>query len=408
MLQPERDISSTPVERVTPSFDTEKRQRDLAGHAIATFTFLGEVDTAYDYERGFLRAHVIGQDPAIEAIVTALDQKDVRADDDNHPVATFAFLGPTGVGKTEMAKGLSKALNIDEPNLVRIDCSNFSNGHEVSMLTGAPPSYVGREQVALLAADRIERPGTVLLFDEIEKGSDKLFNLLLQIMDDGILTLNDGSTTSFRDTVVILTSNLGASEMAKQNGRRTGFGVETKVADQATTEAIGLRSFKEFFTPEFFNRLDKAVVFHPLGEDSMRRILDVKLDALNQVYRDTHGAVINLSDKTKEHLVEVALQEPEYGARPLVRELKESVTASFGRYTKHDRIPEGSQVHVYHRDEVGEHIDDSHTSDLVFAISPDDTIKKRVTVVPDVHEVVFKEPGDPSPSKELVPIDPEA
>ena len=343
-----------------------------------------------DKIRDVLRQRIIGQDAAIDALVAAYDRLATRSAYDLRPIASLAFLGPTGVGKSETAKVLAEFLAEGEAeSLIKIDCSNFSHGHEVAALTGSPPGYVGYGQKALLSAAEVSK-AKVILFDEIEKGAPELFRLMLQIMGDGQLRLNDGTVADFCDTVVIMTSNLGASEMATEiNGRKPGFGVTSRRADKSTLESVATKSFEDFFKqPEFINRINKMIVFHPLDKQGLVQVLDTKLNDVNAEYEMSYGARVNLSEGAKDYLANMAMERPDLGARPLIRALEDHIQTPFGRYLGSGHIPESTLVAVFHKDEVpAGYIEDDRT--LIFSQTYDSSIKKWVK---------------PSPSREGVAI----
>jgi len=393
MLQPERDQTVVqPEHQVVPEELTKTRRQLLGERATAAFTLLPEIETSYDWERQYLHSRIIGQEDAIEAIISALDRSAVRLAEDTRPIANFAFLGPTGVGKTETAKVLSEILAQSDASLVRIDCSNFSHGHEVASLTGSPPGYVGREQQPILSPERIEPYGTVVLFDEIEKGSPQLTNLLLQIMDNGMLELANGETVSFRDAVIVMTSNLGAKKVAREaGGARPGFAVnDDEPRDKAIIESAALKSFKDFFSPEFVNRLNEMVVFHSLDEQALHEVLEVKLNKMNSSYMDDFGAYISLSEMTRTHLVGQALEHKTYGVRPLIRALEKDIASRFGRYTAQDKIREGTEVYVYHKSELQDTAPYTYKNELIFATRPDaSACKKIIKQPPDTLNSVY-------------------
>lgn len=350
--------------------------------AVTIPRYLPEVVTAYDAEREYLRSQVIGQDAAIDAIIGALDKSDVRRPDDHRPIANFAFLGPTGVGKTETAVALSKALNPRDPHLLRIDCSNYSNGHEITTLLGSPPSYAGETIKPLLSKEYVEHAGAVIVFDEIEKGADQLRNFLLAIMDSGRLHLNNGEDVSFREATIILTSNIGAAEMAKEaGGHRTGFGVSSAAITEEKLESLAMKGMREFFRPELLNRLDDTIIFRTLDEASLHTILQAKLSAINEVYREQFEAFISLSDAARQHLVEQALKEKQYGVRPLVRAFEKQVMAAFGRHTASERVPRGSELVVYHRDELDDVSRAGYKNELIFEIREGIVDKERLRMI---------------------------
>lgn len=367
--------------------ESEFRARAASGRHLAEQAFLNGfmpiegMKSAYDDLRNKLFERIIGQPEAINQIIDALDRSSIRHPDDNKPIATFAFLGPTGVGKSETAKALAQfqgEYEDDQYTLVKVDCSNFSSGHEVATLLGSPPGYIGASQDAKLSKDAIEHPGTVVLFDEIEKGSKELYNLMLQIMDDGVLQLHNGDEVDFRDTIIIITSNLGAKEMSHElDGRQAGFGVQSRITDKAGLEKISTKAFKDYFSPEFTNRIDKLVVFHPLSPEAMLDVLNVKMAKSNAYYEEDFGVRITLSDSTKHHLVEMARQEPNMGARPLMRALDSEINSILGKHVNTEAIQEGTHVHVFHRNELPTDYKIQGDADLIFTAKEDKSIKKK-------------------------------
>jgi ATP-dependent Clp protease ATP-binding subunit ClpA len=372
------------------------QQRFLGERIIGMedFVLLEAVASPYEKIRQQLAERVVDQDAAIDAIVEALDRVDIRRSDDYRPIASLAFLGPTGVGKSETAKTLSTLMTEGEGNLVKIDCSNFSNGHEVTALLGSPPSYVGHDIAPQFAKGTVEVPGTVILFDEIEKGSSALYNLMLQIMGDGKLRVNNGDVVSFRETVIILTSNLGAQEMSDRlKAVQLGFGDQTIPKDKAVLENIARRSFTNFFSPEFVNRLNKTVVFHPLDDEGLGRVLNVKLAEANEEYEKKHGVRLSLSDATRAHLVTIAAKDRHLGARPLIRALEDNVETMLGRYTGSGTVPEGTHIRVIHRDELSPSTAPTPGNMLLFTSREDKSIhKQRQLTKPPVATTPFSLP----------------
>jgi len=373
------------VEEAVPLEAQIPRHREQAGRHMASRAFLDgfspleKPESLFESLRGEMNEQIIEQPQAIDAIISALDRSHVRNDNDKRPIATLAFLGPTGVGKSQTAKVLSNSFGSTDAKLLKIDCSNFSSGHEVASLTGSPPGYVGRGQEPLLNKKNVEAFGTVVLFDEIEKGSSELNNLLLQIMEDGELRLNDGNVTSFRDAIIILTSNLGAKELGMQmSSNSVGFGSHEAVTDTNILNKTATKAFEDYFPPEFSNRLDKLVVFHPLSPKGMAEVLAVKLNAVNAQYEDEYGIRISLTDATIEHLVGVAHKQPHFGARPMVRAFEESIQTTFGRYTGSEEVGEGTHIRVFHRDEFPEDYNHQDDRELIFAAKTDATIKRKV------------------------------
>lgn len=383
-------------------------------------TVLNQPETSYKILERDLRASIIGQDQAIDAIIEAMDRSRVRLADNPRPLATLAFLGPTGVGKSETAKVLAEFISGGDPRLVKIDCSNFSHGHEVASLIGSPPGYVGHDQTPLLNKKRVEKYGTVVLFDEIEKGSEALYNLMLQILGDGALQLNDGTTTSFRNTMIILTSNLGAKEMSEHLSK-TPIGFMSDNREEPSAEVINKsarQAFEKFFKPEFVNRLDGTIVFNPLDREGLGQVLENKLAEANYEYSESYGMEVALTDGTREYLVDKALEERGKGARPLVRAFEKDIQGSFGRYMGGGQLHQGYCLQVYHRSECPEDVQETFPDqDLIFTYHFDEALwqvrenfkerlaeekrkaeeaKRRAEEEKNASQVVF-DPGDQTP-----------
>ncbi|KAB8141561.1 ATP-dependent Clp protease ATP-binding subunit [Chloroflexia bacterium SDU3-3] len=293
---------------------------------------------------------IFGQDRAIEALVRVLNRArfGFSAGNARRPRATLLFLGPTGVGKTETARRLAQLLRPDGEAFLKVDCSLFSQGHEVSALVGAPPSYVGRDQKPLLNPDLIEQENSVVLFDEIEKGQPELWNLLLQIMEDGeILLLNGGRRVSFQNSIVILTTNVGAKEMVDFLDRRTiGFRTANKDVEATGQQIyqIGFEALQKVFQPEWINRLDEIIAFRPLSSDTLRAVFDRMIDEANEQYA-RHGVQIELTPAAKEYVLHKGF-EPRFGARPLRQQLLKQIEAPLADLMASGGVPEGSRVLV--------------------------------------------------------------
>ncbi|MDY4281591.1 MAG: ATP-dependent chaperone ClpB [[Pasteurella] mairii] len=259
-----------------------------------------------------LHQRVVGQHEAVEAVANAIRRSRAGLSDPNRPIGSFLFLGPTGVGKTELCKTLANFLFDDENAMVRIDMSEFMEKHSVSRLVGAPPGYVGYEEGGYLTEAVRRRPYSVILLDEVEKAHHDVFNILLQVLDDGRLTDGQGRTVDFRNTVVIMTSNLG-SDLIQEN-RTLGY--------EGMKEVV-MSVVSRHFRPEFINRIDETVVFHPLGKENIRAIASIQLQRLVK-RMETHGYQLQFSDAALDFIGEVGY-DPIYGARPLKRAIQQEV-----------------------------------------------------------------------------------
>lgn len=268
-----------------------------------------------------LHQRVVGQDEAVRLVSEAILRSRAGIADPEKPIGSFLFLGPTGVGKTELAKALAEALFDSEKNLVRIDMSEYMEKFSVSRLIGAPPGYVGYEEGGQLTEAVRRHPYCVILFDEVEKAHPDVFNVLLQVLDDGRITDSQGRTVDFKNTVIILTSNLGSQYLLD------GIGPDGDISAEARTQAEEL--LKRSFRPEFLNRLDEIVFYRPLTRDNIYHIIDLLLAGLNRRLEDKRLRV-ELTDTAKSLILEAAY-DPMYGARPLRRYLQHTVENLVGR-----------------------------------------------------------------------------
>jgi ATP-dependent Clp protease ATP-binding subunit ClpB len=273
----------------------------------------GEVEKLLKMEER-LRQRVVGQDEAIKAVSDAVRRARAGIQDPNRPIGSFIFLGPTGVGKTELARALAEFLFDDENAMVRIDMSEYQERHTVSRLIGAPPGYVGYEEGGQLTEAVRRRPYSVILFDEVEKAHPEVFNVLLQLLDDGRLTDGHGRTVDFRNTVVIMTSNIGSQHIQE---------MLTEWADEEQIRKGVMEDLKSFFRPEFLNRVDEVIIFHPLNRDLLMEIVDIQLGRMKRYLKDRH-IDIELTDKAKAYLADIGY-DPVYGARPLKRAIQKEV-----------------------------------------------------------------------------------
>jgi ATP-dependent Clp protease ATP-binding subunit ClpB len=294
----------------------------------------GEVQKLLHLEKE-LHKRVIGQDEAVTAVAEAVLRARSGLNDPLRPIGSFIFLGPTGVGKTELARALAKSLFDDQNTMVRIDMSEYQEKHTVARLIGAPPGYVGYEEGGQLTEAIRRRPYAVVLFDEIEKAHYDVFNLLLQILDDGRLTDGQGRTVDFKNTIIIMTSNIGSQRILEYKGGFAGEGYERM------KQAV-LDEMRHHFRPEFLNRVDEIIVFHSLAEEHLKEIIEIHLGYLRERLAERH-INLELTDTAKIHLVRVGY-EPAYGARPLKRAIQKEVETPLGRLILQGTVRDGQKV----------------------------------------------------------------
>ena len=283
-----------------------------------------------------LHKRVIGQDEAVQKVTEAILRSRAGIADPNRPIGSFLFLGPTGVGKTELAKSLAECLFDDEHNIVRIDMTEYMEKFSVSRLIGAPPGYVGYDEGGQLTEAVRRKPYSVVLFDEIEKAHPDVFNILLQILDDGRITDSQGRTVDFKNTIIILTSNLGSQYLLE------GIDMEGNITDSAK-EAV-MAELHRAFRPEFLNRLDETILFKPLTKDNLTGIIDIMVEGLKKRLAD-RSLKLCITDKAKELIIERGY-DPLYGARPLRRYLQSSVETLLARAILSGDIAAGSTLTV--------------------------------------------------------------
>ncbi|PYR58271.1 MAG: type VI secretion system ATPase TssH, partial [Acidobacteria bacterium] len=284
----------------------------------------GEVQKLIHMEER-LHKRVIGQDDAINAVANAIRRARAGLQDPNRPLGSFLFLGPTGVGKTELARALAEFLFDDEQAMVRIDMSEYQEKHTVSRMIGAPPGYVGYEEAGQLTEAVRRRPYAVVLFDEVEKAHAEVLNVLLQLLDDGRLTDGKGRTVDFKNTVVIMTSNLGShiiseASMAPNSDSARGRGPARE--DDATRRRV-MDALREHFRPEFLNRVDEIIFFHALSQEHLKKIVEIQIAGLMKRLEE-RKIHVQLTDAAKEQLVREGY-DPTYGARPLKRTIQRRV-----------------------------------------------------------------------------------
>ncbi|OCL85780.1 Negative regulator of genetic competence ClpC/MecB [Aliarcobacter thereius] len=276
-----------------------------------------------------LKQDVIGQDEAIKAISRAIKRNKAGLSQENRPIGSFLFLGPTGVGKTESAKTLAKFLFDDSKSLIRFDMSEYMEKHSVSRLVGAAPGYVGYEEGGQLTEAVRRKPYSVILFDEVEKAHNDVFNILLQVLDDGRLTDNKGVTVDFKNTIIILTSNIGSSKIIE-------------IKDKEDRKKAVMDDLKSHFRPEFLNRLDDIIIFEQLNLEAITNIVDILFDSIKKKLVDK-GIEISLTKEAKEYIAKVGF-DPVYGARPLKRAIYEEIEDRLAILILEDKISENSKV----------------------------------------------------------------
>lgn len=283
-----------------------------------------------------LHKRVIGQDEAVVAVSDAILRARAGLKDENRPIGSFIFMGPTGVGKTELAKALSEALFDTEKNMIRIDMSEYMEKHSVSRLVGAPPGYVGYDEGGQLTEAVRRRPYSVILFDEIEKAHPDVFNILLQLLDDGRLTDNQGRTVDFKNTIIILTSNIGSRELIDriEEGGQISEDVKEDV----------ISKLHSFFRPEFINRIDDTIVFTPLNKDQIGRIIEIALGSIQKRLSERNIKLI-LSEAGKDYICDNAYS-PEFGARPVKRFMQKYVETKLAEALIKGEISDGNTVEI--------------------------------------------------------------
>jgi ATP-dependent Clp protease ATP-binding subunit ClpB len=292
-----------------------------------------------------LHRRVVGQDEAVTAVAEAVIRARSGLKDPNRPIGSFIFLGPTGVGKTELARALAEFLFDDEHAMIRIDMSEYQEKHTVARLIGAPPGYVGFEEGGQLTEAVRRRPYSVILFDEIEKAHHDVFNVMLQILDDGRLTDGQGRTVDFRNTIVIMTSNIGSQRILEYHGTFAGTGYERM------KDAV-LEEMRHHFRPEFLNRVDEIIVFHALSEEHLKQIVEIQLGHLRARLADRH-INLQLTDAARSNLVHTGY-DPHYGARPLKRAIQKKIETPLGRLLLKGTVRDGQTIVVGAETESGD------------------------------------------------------
>jgi len=281
-----------------------------------------------------LRRRVVGQDEALVAVSNAIRRARAGLQDANRPIGSFLFLGPTGVGKTELTKALAEFLFDDESAMIRVDMSEYMEKHSVARLIGAPPGYVGYDEGGALTEAVRRRPYQVILFDEIEKAHPDVFNVLLQVLDDGRLTDGQGRTVDFRNTLIVLTSNLGSEALAN-----LPEGADVTEARESVMESV-----RAAFRPEFLNRLDEILLFRRLSRRDMTAIVDIQLQRLNKLLAD-RKITLDIDEAAKRWLADAGY-DPVYGARPLKRVIQRALQNPLAEQILEGSITDGETVKV--------------------------------------------------------------
>lgn len=291
-----------------------------------------------------LQKRVVGQEEAVNAVAKAIKRGRVGIKSPNRPIGSFLFLGPTGVGKTELAKALAEALFGREESMVRVDMSEYMEKHSVSKMIGSPPGYVGHDDGGQLSEKVRRNPYSVVLFDEIEKAHPDVFNILLQVLDDGHITDSQGRKVDFRNTVIIMTSNAGAKAIVEP--KKLGFGAKEDAAeDYRRMKSNVMDEVKHLFRPEFLNRIDETIVFHSLGEEHMKQIVGLMCKELSERVKMQLGITLNIKDTAKKFIVEKGTDK-KYGARPLRRALQNELEDKLAEAILDGTVKAGDVVDV--------------------------------------------------------------
>ena len=298
-----------------------------------------------------LHKRVIGQDEAVTAVAKAVRRGRVGLKDPNRPIGSFLFLGPTGIGKTELSKALAEALFGDENAMIRVDMSEYMEKHSVSKMIGSPPGYVGHDDGGQLSEQVRRHPYSVVLFDEIEKAHPDVFNILLQVLDDGHITDSQGRKVDFRNTVIIMTSNAGAQAII--DPKRLGFVTkEDKGADYKRMKSNVMNEIKLVFRPEFLNRIDEIIVFHSLGSDEMKKITGLMCKEITKRAKEQLNITLTIRDSVKKHIVETGTNQ-KYGARPLRRAIQNQLEDALADAILSGEIKSGDHVEAgLHKKEI--------------------------------------------------------
>ena len=291
-----------------------------------------------------LHERVVGQEEAVNAVARAIRRGRVGLKDPKRPIGSFLFLGPTGVGKTELSKALAYSMFGSENALIRVDMSEYMEKHSVSKMVGSPPGYVGYDEGGQLSEKVRRNPYSVILFDEIEKAHPDVFNILLQVLDDGHITDSSGRTVDFKNTVIILTSNAGAQRIVEP--KQLGFASSSdNEKDYSVMKTNVMDEVKQMFKPEFLNRIDETIVFHQLTRENLKEILDILLKEINNRLLEQMQMSLKLTEKAKEFLIDKGYDK-KYGARPLKRALQNEIEDKMAEEILAGNVKQGDSLKV--------------------------------------------------------------
>ncbi|HHU73080.1 MAG TPA: AAA domain-containing protein, partial [Clostridiales bacterium] len=291
-----------------------------------------------------LHQRVVGQEEAVTAVSKAIRRGRVGLKDPNRPIGSFLFLGPTGVGKTELSKALAEAMFGSENSIIRVDMSEYMEKHSVSKLIGSPPGYIGYDEGGQLSEKVRQNPYSVILFDEVEKAHPDVFNILLQVLDDGHITDSQGRKVSFKNTIIIMTSNAGAQNIISP--KRLGFAsVVDETEDYKRMKEGVMDEVKRIFKPEFINRIDEIIVFHSLSKEDIKKIVHIMVKTIGKRSKAQMNITLDTDEKVLEHLAEVGFDE-KYGARPLRRAIQTNIEDKLAEAILAGIIKEGDTVQI--------------------------------------------------------------
>lgn len=356
LLRKERDEAAKKLEQIKKRFHKRNEDRtvtvteeDIAG-VVSQWTKipvqkLAESESArLNKLEQTLQKRVVGQEEAVSAVAKAIKRGRVGLKDPKRPIGSFLFLGPTGVGKTELSKALAEALFGNEDAMIRVDMSEYMEKHSVAKMIGSPPGYVGHDDGGQLSEQVRRHPYSVILFDEIEKAHPDVFNILLQVLDDGHITDSQGRKVDFRNTVIIMTSNAGAQAII--DPKKLGFNAKEDAAgDYKRMKSNVMNEIKLIFRPEFLNRIDEILVFHPLDKEQMRKIVSMMCRELARRAKDQLGIKLDIRDSVKSHIVETGTDK-KYGARPLRRAVQNQLEDKLAEALLSGEITRDSEVAV--------------------------------------------------------------